>query len=392
MNAPVGWLLTLEPFGASIGWSLLRNDGPTNLVDTGVIDDCVALRQAALSVHPAVDARPGPDGRSGLWASGLTRPDDELRAAVTLGKGLLPEVLRASLLGRRARGTVDAVTVATRGWLAGIPWDLVALDDAGTRLIDHAVVAGGLSPTISASRRRLAPGRDLTSAGYAGVDPGPVTGRTGPLYPSGFPARLVRQLRDADDDYSAPGEGVTADLLAYSLHRAPSRLLYLGHIRAGREGAPAAAALVLRGRTVDDPELLTARQWLADPDRWPCPTRVALIGCASDDSAAFEQSGLVVAAVNAGAQLVTSTRWPLPTDHPVPRPCTPTQPVNHEGLTDLALAVHAAHRQADPLTALRTWQVAQLDRWRGSGEVIASPLLWASAVTYSVPGSQEARR
>ena len=89
---------------------------------------------------------------------------------------------------------------------------------------------------------------------------------------------------------------------------------------------------------------------------------------------------------------MTSTRWPLPTDHPVPRVCTPTQPVNHEGLTDLALAVHAAHRQEDPLTALRTWQVAQLNRWRGSGEMTASPLLWASAVTYSVPTSQDVRR
>ena len=392
MTAPVGWLLTLEPFGRSIGWSLLRNDGVTNLVDTGIIDDCGALREAASRVHPVVDARPGSDGRAGVWASALTRPDDELRAAVTLGNGLLPEALRASLLGGRTPGTVDAVTVATRGWLACIPWDLMALDDADTRLIEHAVVAGGLSPVLAASRRRSAPRQDLTSPGYAVIDQGPVTGRTGALYPSGFPARLVRQLRDADDDYSEPGGGVTADLLAYALHRAPSRLLYLGHIRAGREGTPAAAALVLRRRAVDDLGLLTARQWLADPDRWPCPARVALIGCASDDSAAFEQSGLVVAAVNAGAALVTSTRWPLPTDHPAPRLCTPTQPVNHEGLTDLALAVHAAHRQEDPLAALRTWQVAQLNRWRGSGEMTASPLLWASAVTYSVPGSQDVRR
>ncbi|MFZ1287114.1 MAG: CHAT domain-containing protein [Candidatus Phosphoribacter sp.] len=391
MTAPVGWLLTVEPFGTSIGWSLLRNDGNINLVDTAVIDDCVTLRQAALSVRPVLDARPGPDGRAGLWASALTRPEDELRAAVILGKGLLPEALRASLLDGSAHGRLDAVTVATRGWLAGIPWDLLALDGASNRLIDHAVVAGGLSPAISSSRRRSAPGQDLTGPGYAVVDPGSVRGRTGPLYPSGFPARLVRQLRDADDDYPASGEGVTADLLAYALHRAPSRLLYLGHIRAGHEGTPAAAALVLRGRTVDDPELLTAREWLADPDRWPCPARVALVGCASDDSAAYEQSGLVVAAVNAGAQLVTSTRWPLPADHPAPRPCTPTQPLNHEGLTDLALAVHAAHRQADPLKALRIWQVAQLDRWRGSGEGTASPLLWASAVTYSVPKSQTAQ-
>ncbi len=389
MTPPVGWLLTMEPFGASIGWSLLRNDGETTLVDTGVIDDGVALRQVAITAYPVVDARPGADGRAGLWASALTRPDDELRVAIALGKGLIPDRLRASLLSRGTSGTVDAVTVATRGWLAGIPWDVVALDETGTRLIERAVVAGGLSPAIAASRRRIAPRLDVSSPGYAVVDQGPVTGLTKQLYPSGFPSRLVSQLHGADDDYSAPGAGVTTDLFAYALNRGPSRLLYLGHIRAGRQGTPAAAALVLSGRGVDDPDLLTARRWLADPDRWPCPARVALIGCASDDSAVFEQSGLVVAAVNAGARLVTSTRWPLPTDHPAPRPTSALQPVNHEGLTDLALAVHAAHQQADPLVALRRWQLDQLDRWRATGDLAVSPLLWASAVTYSAPGGGE---
>jgi|JI10StandDraft_1071094.scaffolds.fasta_scaffold06934_5 hypothetical protein len=385
MTAPIGWLLTMEPFGASIGWSLLRNDGETDLVGTGVIEDGVALRQAANTQYPVVDAGPGADGRAGLWASALTRPDDELRVASLLGKGLLPERLRASLLSRRSSGAVDAVTVATRGWLAGIPWDIVALDDAGTRLIDRAVVTGGLSPAMAASRSRVAPTLDLTSPGYAVVDQGPVTGLTKQLYPSGLPRRLVSQLRAADDGYSEPGVGLTADQFAYALHRAPSRLLYLGHVRAGRQGTPAAAALVLSGRTVEDPELLTARRWLADPGRWPCPARVALIGCSSDDSAVFEQSGLVVAAVNAGARLVTSTRWPLPTDHPAPRPISAIQPVNHEGLTDLALAVHSAHQQVDPLEALRRWQLSQLDRWRATGHLAVSPLLWAPAVTYCAP-------
>ena len=95
MTAPIGWLLTMEPFGASIGWSLLRNDGETDLVGTGVIEDGVALRQAANTQYPVVDAGPGADGRAGLWASALTRPDDELRVASLLGKGLLPERLRA---------------------------------------------------------------------------------------------------------------------------------------------------------------------------------------------------------------------------------------------------------------------------------------------------------
>lgn len=386
MISPVGWLLTMEPFGASVGWSLLRNDGETTLVDTGVIDDVAALRQAAVAAYPVVDRPPGVDARAGLWASALTRPADELRVAVALGKGLIPQRLRARLLSRDTPGTVDAVTVATRGWLAGIPWDAVALDDAGTRLVERAVVAGGLSPAIAASRYRIAPRSDLSSPGYAVVDQGPMTGPTRPLYPGGLPSRLVSQLRGADDEFSDPGDGVTTEDLAYALNRRPSRLLYLGHVRAGRRGSPAAAALVVSGPRRDEPELLTARRWLAEPDRWPCPARVALIGCASDDSAVFEQSGLVVAAVNAGAWLVTSTRWPLPTDHPAPLATSARHPVNHEGLTDLALAVHAAHQQADPLVSLRRWQLEQLARWRETGDPAVSPMLWASAVTYCAPG------
>lgn len=396
MNVPVtdatGWLLTLEPFGASIGWSLMRNSGSPDLVGVGLIQDGASLRETAHRVQPRVDAGPGDDGRAGLWACALTRADEELHAAVALGTALLPDPLRVALLARRDRDTVDTVTVATRGWLASIPWDILALNDSGTRLIEHSVVVGGLSPTIAATRARSAPSVDRARPGYALIDPGPLAGPTGSLYPNGYPLGLVRQLRDADDDYTPPDEGVTVDGLAHQLHRAPSRLLYLGHVRPGRTDTPAAAALVLRGPTVDTPVMLSARQWLADPARWPSPARVALIGCASDDTATFEQSGLVVAAVNAGAHLVTSTRWPLPTDHPAPQACTPTQPVNHEGLTDLALAVHAAHRQDRPLTHLRTWQLTHLDLWRRTGDLPHCPLLWASTVTHTASSTGDPAR
>ena len=47
MNPSVGWLLTLEAFDTSIGWSLIRDDGGRYLAEAGIIDD------AAPRVRPA---------------------------------------------------------------------------------------------------------------------------------------------------------------------------------------------------------------------------------------------------------------------------------------------------------------------------------------------------
>ncbi len=384
MTEAMGWLLTVESFGASIGWSLLVNDGETKLVKTGILDDISRLRETAHRLSPTLGAGSDTRGRGGLWASALTRADEERAAAEVLGEALLPAQLRSALLSRGPR-IVDTVTVATRGWLAAIPWDLLALERGGPRLLEHAHVLGGLSPVITGTRARTSLPEDRARPGLCVIDPGPLSGPVGSLYPNGYPERLVQQLRDAGDDYIAAQEGLDADRLAYQLNRAPSRLLYLGHVRPGRPESPAAAALVLRGPAIDVPTMFTARQWLSAPQTWPCPARVALIGCASDDSVIFEQSGLVVAAVNAGAQLVTSTRWPLPTDHPAPWNPAPAQPVNHEGLTDLAVATHRAHQKPRPVHELRQWQLERLHQWRQSALLADSPLLWASTVTYATP-------
>lgn len=392
MNPSVGWLLTLEAFDASIGWSLIRDDGRGYLTEAGIIDAAdQTIRPAAAAIFPSVDAGPGPSGIAGLWAGHLTDPDVEQDLANILGGALLPRMLRETLLAEPPGTTTHTVTIATRGWLSQIPWELLTLSCDGPRLLEHAMVGAGLSPAVVATRTRTAHLVDTARFAYAILDPGPVTGPTGSIYPSGYPEPLVRELEESGDDYTAHDEGVTPDELAYRLHRRPSRMLYVGHIRPGRPGTPAAAALVLRAGRARAPHLLTARQWLASPERWPSPARVALIGCASDDTVSFEQSGLVVAAVNAGAHLVTATRWPLPTDNPVGRDLSPTQPVHHEGLTELALAVHSAHRRPHPVAALRTWQLAKLARWRESGQPQHSPLLWASPITYSAPPCDDPR-
>jgi len=101
-----------------------------------------------------------------------------------------------------------------------------------------------------------------------------------------------------------------------------------------------------------------------------------VIGCGSDDSGIAEQSGLPIAAINAGAELVTATRWVLPLD---PRP-------DLRPATALALAVDRAHSAADPVGALRDWQLERLDRWRADGELLDTPLMWASLITYLAAG------
>lgn len=141
-----------------------------------------------------------------------------------------------------------------------------------------------------------------------------------------------------------------------------------------------AAALLLSTPALTAAEF-TAFDWLAEPDRFPAPPRVALIACGSDDGKEIEQSGMPIAAVNAGAELVTATRWVLPVDQKLAASC-PT--------AALAMAVDTAHAAADPLAALRRWQIDRLRNWRDRGAVTDTPLLWASLVTYLAPGRPEA--
>lgn len=399
----IGWLLTLEPIGDTLAWSLLRaDDAGTELVGAALIADSPKLRAAAVALRPDINAGPNSDGHAGVWTSALCDPEREERAAITLGLGLLPRILRESL-GTTARAAhptpgnppsaagasgdrpSHTVTIATRGWPAMVPWDLLSLTpDGSVRLLERAVVLGGLSAALAVGRWRVAPRQDPRSAGLAVIDPGPVRGPMLRLYPNGYPDLLTgSDGLDPDDVCTAETRGTTVEEFAYLLHQRPARLLYVGHIHPAPEDAPAAAALVLSeagGR-----KLLTARAWLAQPQTWPSPRRVAFVGCASNDTTTFEQSGLVVAAVNAGAQLVTSTRWPLPVDHVAPAALIPANPVHHQGLTKLAVAVHRAHLSADPVAVLRRWQLTQLKRWRVTHLLEHAPLTWASLVSYLAP-------
>jgi hypothetical protein len=366
-DGAVGWLLTVEPAGDVVAWSLHRDAGAPELVDAGLLRDVARARAVAEALLPNV--------RGGVWSGPLTRPEDERRGAEELGRGLLPPVLVQSLRSDRAER--HTLSVASRGWLSGVPWDALALGSgAGApRVLERARVLGAVAPALVANRAVAPIDRDPGERGLAVIDPGPPGGRSPQLYPAGLPPELLPGARiDAADVCQEDGAGLSADELSKALLSHPARLFYLGHIHAAAPGAPAAAGVVLSVGSRAD--VLTARRWIAEPRRWPAPARVAFVGCAGDDTGLTEQSGLVAAAINAGARLTTTTRWLLPTDEPGNAV---------RATTALALAVYEAHRAGDLVGTLRAWQLDQLDRWRHTGRSEHSPVLWASLVTYLTP-------
>ncbi len=343
-----GWRLTLEPCGAMVAWSLIRVDDehPTGQVWAGLIEEAAALRARAADC-------PDPSGGA------LVDPGREDALARELGRALLPAPLRTLLTDSTGPHTL---TLLVRGWLAGVPWDALALDSSGTRLIERCFVLGGLPPGLAADVAGVLPAAPGPGTLWL-VDPGPPDGNWPPLFPAGYPGPVGALVRP-QDDLVPDGVPFGADALAARLRpRRFGQLGYLGHVTSDPL-SPAAAALVLSDS--DREFLFTAHQWLRDPSRWPAPPLVALIGCGSDDTRAFELAGLPTAALLAGARVVTGTRWPLPNTPPV---------------VELLETVCAAQRAAG-IESIRAWQLDRLDQWRRTGAEGASPLYWASLVSY----------
>jgi len=375
MRPRQGWRLALEPFGTDIAWSLLSilEGSATTDVAAGFLRNMSWLKELVDQID-----QPAGHADDSAWPEVLTTPATEHSLALAL-RCLIPARLRQALLrDAGSEVTRHTVTVVARGWLAKAPWDTVALDDLGTiRLMECARLLNGLSPALfSGLDGRPRHATSPAARSLAIIDPGPVSSRSEPpLYAGRQPAILADHgLVPRDSRYSR--RAISTDEFGVQL-RDPagwSNLLYLGHVRPGPADMPAGTGLVFADGTRTD--LLTARTWLAEPERWPSPERVALIGCASDGGAAFEQTGLVVAAIRAGARIVTSTRWTLPTD-----PAPPSPPTTSE----LACAVNAAHAAADPVDAVRRWQLDRLAAWRAHPGRETSPVVWASLVTSYAP-------
>lgn len=363
------WWLSMEPLGDDIVWALtLVVDGkpPDGPVDAGLVPRTGLVRQMVTDALPTEEKL-----KTAHWPGAMAGRATERDLAVVLGRKLLPAVLREALLGGTAGR--HTVSIAVRDWLAQVPWDAVAVDERGDRrLVECATVVAGLPATLNVGRARL-PDPDADGPVVRVVDPGPES--YGRLCPRGA-GPWWDLCGDGERIHPAKGRFGVSRMSGALTEGRPSRLVYYGHAEPGTTDAPAAAGLVLTGPG-REPETFTAFRWLAEPERFPAPPRVAVIACGSDDSAAFEQSGIPVAAINAGAGLVTATRWILPVDRSRPDTC-PTRA--------LGMAVDAAHGSPDPLAAIGAWQRERLAAWRERGAVDDVPLLWSSLVTYVAPG------
>ena len=379
------------------------------------------------AVRELADALPGAgDGAEGMRRAfdtgALTERGRERRLSRALAEALWPEQLTAQLRQVAERAGRPLVRIQPSPRVAQVPWELLAVDaDTDVRLIDLADVV----TTAPASLRPRTPAAPRPQ----GVDAGPVVLVLDPRVP-GFRAdsalgsvlgppgsdpelsSLVRTRLDAGPvvpSVTAPAEAfrrtdLDRDWLSDVLRKGARRLLYVGHV----SGAP-----VEGGQSEDGTLHLccgAGATGLADPLRthrplsakdfllgslplradgepgariWPAPPRVALIGCESGGDLRFAESfGLATAMLHNGAELVTATRWVLPTSFAFHQ--LAQLPASIRPLTEAIVAVDTAHEHEDPVRSLGGWQRGQLDRWRTEGRIEHAPLLWAAMTSIVV--------
>ncbi|WP_216587389.1 tetratricopeptide repeat protein [Streptomyces brasiliscabiei] len=388
----------------------------------------VAVRELAAALP---EAGAGAEGmRHALGSGALADHRAEQGLARLLAEALWPEGLTAQIRQVSERAGRPLVRIQPSPRVAQVPWELLAVDAAtDVRLIDLADVVTTAPTSLRRrhpdARRTLdtPPTPDTDMDTDADADAGKVVLVLDPRVP-GFRAdsplgsvlgppgsdpellSFVRGRLDAGDvvpSVTTPAELFRrTDLDRYwlggVLRDGARRLMYVGHVSgAPVEGGqsedgtlhlccgPDAAGLadpVRTHRPLSAKDLLLGTLPLrADGEPgasiWPAPPRVALIGCESGGDFRFAESfGLATAMLHNGAELVTATRWALPTSFAFHR--LAGVPDSVRPLTEAIVAVDAAHEHADPVDRLGRWQREQLDRWRTGGRTEHSPLLWAA--------------
>ncbi|MFI6542049.1 hypothetical protein ACIBO9_02270 [Streptomyces prunicolor] len=373
------------------------------------------------AVRELTDALPGAgDGAQGMRRAfdegALAEHGRERRLARTLAEALWPEQLTAQIRQVAEQAGRPLVRIQPSPRVAQVPWELLAVDDGtDVRLIDLADVV----TTAPASLRPRKPAPATAQA----TDTGPVVLVLDPRVP-GFRAdsplgsvlgppgadpelsSLVRRRLDAGAVVPSVATPAAAfrrtdldrDWLSEVLRKGARRLLYVGHVsgapvEGGQSedgtlhlccdaGASGLAEPLRTHRPLSAKDLLLGSLPLrADGEPgariWPAPPRVALIGCESGGDLRFAESfGLAAAMLYNGAELVTATRWVLPTSLAFHR--LAQLPESVRPLTEAIVAVDTAHEDEDPVRSLGGWQREQLDRWRTDGRIEHSPLLWAA--------------
>ncbi|MFE3858417.1 CHAT domain-containing protein [Streptomyces griseorubiginosus] len=361
----------------------------------------------------------GSEGMRRAFESGaLATYEGERRLSRMLAEVLWPQGLTDQIRQVSAHLGRPLMRLQPSPRVAQVPWELLAVDgdDSDVRLLDLVDIA----TTAPASLRR--PGTTPTDQdrdpdsdavvlvldprvpGFRADSPlGSVLGQ-----PGSDPALMSLVQRRLDEGTVVPPVAVPAeafrrtdldrDWLGEALRKGAKRLMYVGHVSgAPVEGGQSEDVTLhlccgpqTRGMTepVRTHRPLSAKDLLLgtlplDADGvpgahlWPAPPRVALIACESGGDLRFAESfGLATAMIHNGADLVTATRWVLPTSFAFHR--LAGLPDSVRPLTQAVVAVDAAHEALGPVRHLGGWQRQQLDQWRADGLIEHSPLLWAA--------------
>ncbi|MFE1594278.1 CHAT domain-containing protein [Nocardia sp. NPDC058705] len=375
------------------------------------------VREVLRTLADAVPDPARPENlRQVMTEGGLLDPVAENVLAQHLSRTLLPYGLAVQLYELSQRGIRPHLRIQPSPRLAQVPWEIIA-PDPEIRLLDIADVSLLAPVSVVHSPERIAhrwnETRDLPVVavldprvpGYrADSELGSVLGRPNAESPvaqhfSRYGARLIPEVADPVELFRRAD--TDRDWLSDALRQGASRLVYVGHVTSAapesgqsehaelhlsctadtrgfatpnRTHRPLSAKDLLLGTHSLDPSPIAGR------DLWPMPSRVALIACESGGDLRFTEAlGLTTAALAAGAELVTATRWPLPTDHAF-HTLTPTTAYP---LQAAICAVDTAHDSPTPIPTLLTWQRARLSTWRSTPTPENSPLLWAAFATVS---------
>lgn len=377
------------------------------------VDQAVGALAAALP-----GAGGGAEGIRRAFDSGaMSDHRTEHRLARVLAEALWPEGLTTQIRQVSAGAGRPLVRIQPSSRVAQVPWELLAVDDDDVRLIDLADVV----TTAPVSLQRQDPAARPTPD--ADTDADTVVLVLDPRVP-GFRAdsSLGSVLGPPDSDpellsfvqsrldtgtvvpsVTTPAEAfrrtdLDRDWLSGMLRKGARRLMYVGHVSGAPveggqsedgtlhlccgQGTDGLAEPIRTHRPLSAKDLLLGTLPLrADGEPgariWPAPSRVALIGCESGGDLRFAESfGLATAMIHNGAELVTATRWVLPTSFAFHRLAGLAESVRP--LSEAIIAVDTAHEHRDPVHRLGRWQREQLNRWRAGGRIEHSPLLWAA--------------
>ncbi|MFC9893410.1 CHAT domain-containing protein [Nocardia sp. NPDC127579] len=395
-----------------MSWRWVDDVGPggVSMLPGGPIDEVVARLAAALPVPGAAQGV-----ADALSTGDFATPESEYLLARDLSRALLPSGLAEQLAHLHAQGIRPLLRLQPSPRVAQVPWEILA-PAPELRLIDIADLGLSAAASIVGApgrvARRWADRRDLPVVGI--LDPripgyradsalGSVLGR---MDASNALTERIAEYRARQR--FAPEIGTAfrrtdldRDWLGAALRAGASRLLYVGHVTAAapESGQSENAELHLAcgadttgfARATRTHRPLSAKDFLlgthtlepvprAGAELWPMPARVALIACESGGDLRFSEAlGLTAAMLAGGAELVTATRWPLPTD-------LAFQHFANTGARPLLAticAVDAAHEQPDPVVALADWQRDRLSSWRDTGAIEFSPILWSALATVS---------